>query len=116
MWIWWTSAGRSSYSTRRKTSPSASGPRPSGGGWRGGGRRERERLLEEVQARSAELERLQQQRARHVLGISHGLRTPLTVILARAQLLDRVYHRTGADGRAHRSAEAIVTSAQRMSV
>lgn len=41
---------------------------------------ERERLLEEVERRSAELEKLQQQRAKHVLGISHGLRTPLTVI------------------------------------
>lgn len=62
------------------------------------------------------LHRLQQQRAKHILGISHGLRTPLTVIQGHAQLLLRALDRAGMDGRLHRGAKAISASAQRMSL
>ena len=41
------------------------------------------------------LHELQEQRARHVLGISHGLRTPLTVIHGHAQLLHRAMENAG---------------------
>ncbi len=59
---------------------------------------------------------LQQQRAKHVLGISHGLRTPLTVIQGQGQLLLRMLGRVGADGRMQHGAEAIVASARRASL
>ncbi len=61
------------------------------------------------------IQELQQQRARHVLGISHGLRTPLTVIQGQAQLLLRGLDRAEVDGRMRHSAQAVVASAQRMS-
>jgi len=60
------------------------------------------------------LHELQQQRAKHVLGISHGLRTPLTVVQGQAQLLLRSLEQAGANGRMRRSTETIVASAQRM--
>ncbi len=59
---------------------------------------------------------LQQQRSKYILGLSHGLRTPLTVVQGQAQLLLRSLGRSGANGRMHRSAEAITTAAQRMGV
>jgi len=60
------------------------------------------------------IRRLQEQRAKHVLGISHGLRTPLTVIQGQAQLLLKALDLAGVDGRLHRGTEAIAASAQRM--
>lgn len=71
-------------------------------------RREREKTLG--------LETLQEQRARYILGISHGLRTPLTVVQGRAQLLLQALEKTGVTGRERDSAEAIVGAAQRMGV
>ena len=59
---------------------------------------------------------LQQQRARYILGISHGLRTPLTVVQGQAQLLLQALERAGIDARMQRSTEVVVKSAQRMSV
>ncbi len=59
---------------------------------------------------------LQEQRARHVLSLSHGLRTPLTVIQGQAQLLHRALERAGLTEREMRSADAIVAGARRMSV
>ncbi len=62
------------------------------------------------------IQRLQQQRARHVLAMSHGLRTPLTVIQGQAQLLLRELDRAGVDGRMHHSTETVAASSQRMSL
>lgn len=62
------------------------------------------------------IQKLQQQRAKHVLGISHGLRTPLTVVQGQAQLLLRELDRAGVDGQMHHSTEAIAASSQRMSL
>lgn len=62
------------------------------------------------------LHELQEQRTQHILGISHGLRTPLTVVQGQAQLLLQALDKAGLDSRVRRSAEAIVTSAQRMSI
>ncbi|MHB8992496.1 MAG: PAS domain S-box protein [Chloroflexota bacterium] len=59
---------------------------------------------------------LQEQRAKYILGISHGLRTPLTVVQGQAQLLMRALERVGPEGGMRHSAEAVVTSAQRMGV
>jgi PAS domain S-box-containing protein len=59
---------------------------------------------------------LQQQRARYILGISHGLRTPLTVVQGQAQLLLQALEKGGINSRMHRSTEAVIKSAQRMSV
>jgi PAS domain S-box-containing protein len=61
------------------------------------------------------IQQLQQQRARHILGISHGLRTPLTVIQGQAQLLARALDLAGVNGRIRRGAETIVASSRRMS-
>ncbi len=61
------------------------------------------------------IQQLQQQRAKHVLGISHGLRTPLTVIQGQAQLLLRALDEAGMTGRIHHGVETIVASAHRMS-
>jgi len=58
--------------------------------------------------------RLQEQRTRYILGVSHGLRTPVTVIQGQSQLLLRELERQHLDGRLGRSAEAISASAQRM--
>ncbi|MGI5835308.1 MAG: PAS domain-containing sensor histidine kinase, partial [Chloroflexota bacterium] len=62
------------------------------------------------------IQKLQQQRAKHILGISHGLRTPLTVIQGQAQLLLRELGQAGLDGRLQMEAEAISASAKRMSL
>lgn len=62
------------------------------------------------------LHNMQQQRARHILGISHGLRTPLTVVQGHAQLLLAAVEQADLDNRLQRSAEAVATSAQRMSI
>ncbi len=62
------------------------------------------------------LHEMQEQRAQHVLAISHGLRTPLTVIQGQAQLLQRTIKGTGFNGREQRSADAIVTQSLRMSL
>lgn len=59
---------------------------------------------------------LQEQRTLHILGISHGLWTPLTVVQGQAQLLLRALERERLDGGMRRSAEAIITSSRRMSV
>ncbi|GEM_PF-2791650 len=60
------------------------------------------------------IQELQQQRTQHVLGMSHGLRTPLTAIYGHAQLLMRALQKSGADGQPRFSAEAILVGAQRM--
>jgi PAS domain S-box-containing protein len=62
------------------------------------------------------LQRLQEQRSQHILGISHGLRTPLTVVQGQAQMLLHSLRATGVNGSLERSAEAVVTSAYRMSI
>jgi len=63
------------------------------------------------------LHNLQEQRAQYILGISHGLRTPLTVVQGQAQLLLRaLMDDAGANGRMLWSANAIAAAAQRMSV
>lgn len=62
------------------------------------------------------MRRLQEQRAQHILGISHGLRTPLTVIQGQAQLLLRALKQAGLDSWMLCSAEAIVVAGQRMGV
>lgn len=62
------------------------------------------------------LRRLQEQRIRYILGVSHGLRTPLTVVQGQAQLLLTALEKSGFNGRLQRSAEAVVTSSHRMSV
>jgi len=61
------------------------------------------------------LHRLQEQRTRYVLSISHGLRTPLTVVQGRAQLLLRAIAETAVDGRIRRGIEAILNASYRMS-
>ncbi len=62
------------------------------------------------------LRRWEEQRQRYVLGISHGLRTPLTVIQGQAQLLLRALEKAGLTGREVDSARTILTGAMRMSV
>lgn len=62
------------------------------------------------------LRHLELQRSRYVLGVSHGLRTPLTVIQGQAQMVLRGLERAGVDGRLQRSAMEIFGSAQRMGV
>lgn len=59
---------------------------------------------------------LQEQRSLHILGISHGLRTPLTVVQGQAQLLLRALERERRNNGIRRSAETIVSSSRRMSV
>ncbi len=59
---------------------------------------------------------LQEQRSKYILGISHGLRTPLTVVQGQAQLLLRALDTAGVNGRMRHSAEVAIASAQRMSV
>lgn len=60
--------------------------------------------------------KLQEQRAQYILGISHGLRTPLTVVQGQAQLLQQQIQSIGAPAGMQRSAEAVATGAYRMSV
>jgi PAS domain S-box-containing protein len=62
------------------------------------------------------LQRLQEQRSQHILGISHGLRTPLTVVQGQSQLLLQALRGARADSSIERSAEAVVTGAYRMSI
>ena len=62
------------------------------------------------------LHELQLQRSEHVLGISHGLRTPLTVIQGEAQLLGQVVGTSDQSGRARHSVDAIVGKCRRMSL
>lgn len=59
---------------------------------------------------------LQQQRAQYILGISHGLRTPLTVVQGQAELLLQALERKGINGTFVRSTEAVITASRRMSV
>ncbi|HEX2988234.1 MAG TPA: PAS domain-containing protein, partial [Chloroflexota bacterium] len=59
---------------------------------------------------------LEEQRSKYILGISHGLRTPLTVVQGQAQLLLQAIEKTDLNGRLRRGTEAIVGSAHRMSV
>lgn len=59
---------------------------------------------------------LEQQRAQYILGISHGLRTPLTVVQGQAQLLLQAIDRAGIDSWMRRSTEAVIASGRRMSV
>lgn len=62
------------------------------------------------------MRQLQEQWAKHILGISHGLRTPLTVVQGQAQLLLQGLKKAGLDSQMRRSAEAIVAAGQRMGV
>ena len=62
------------------------------------------------------LHELQLQRSEHVLGISHGLRTPLTVIQGQAQLLAQMVGTADQYGRARRSVDTIVGQCRRMSL
>lgn len=63
-----------------------------------------------------QLHQLQEQRAQYILGVSHGLRTPLTVVQGRAQLLLRSLEKAGLDSRLQSSTGAILLSSQRMGV
>ena len=62
------------------------------------------------------LHNLEAQRTQYILGISHGLRTPLTVVQGQAQLLMQAIEKAGLGGTARRSAEAILSAARRMSL
>ena len=62
------------------------------------------------------LRQLQEQRAKYILGISHGLRTPLTVVQGQAELLMEALERVKLNSRMRRSAESVIASARRMSV
>ncbi|HEX2988784.1 MAG TPA: ATP-binding protein, partial [Chloroflexota bacterium] len=62
------------------------------------------------------IRRLEEQRSAYILGISHGLRTPLTVILGQAQLLQRAAEKCALTGRERTGVEAIVANARRMGV
>ncbi len=62
------------------------------------------------------IRQLQEQRAKYILGISHGLRTPLTVIQGQAELLLEALQRADLNSRMRRSAESVIASARRMSV
>ena len=57
---------------------------------------------------------LEEQREDFVRAVSHDLRSPLAAILGQAQLLLRALDRAGLTGRERASAQAILTSAQRM--
>lgn len=56
----------------------------------------------------------EKQREGYIHTVSHDLRSPLTVIQAQAQFLQRALVRTGSPVRERQSAEAIITSARRM--
>jgi PAS domain S-box-containing protein len=73
-------------------------------------------LFEEAERRADSLHELQEQRSKYILGISHGLRTPLTAIQGQAQLLLRSLEKAGLNGRLQHSAETVVASSRRMSV
>ncbi|HEX2988719.1 MAG TPA: ATP-binding protein [Chloroflexota bacterium] len=77
---------------------------------------ENARLFEEAERRADSLHELQEQRTKYILGISHGLRTPLTAIQGQAQLLLRSLQKAGMNGRLQHSAETVVASSRRMSV
>ena len=70
---------------------------------------ERERLLAEVERRAADL-----QDYLHI--VSHDLRSPLTIIQGRGQMLQRALAKTGEEDPKLRHVEAILTSASRMNV
>ncbi len=57
---------------------------------------------------------LQEERENLLHTVSHDLRTPLTVILTQAQLLDRLMEARVRDERERRSIEAIIAGARRM--
>lgn len=59
---------------------------------------------------------LQQQRAKYILGISHGLRTPLTAVQGRAQLLNALIKRRGVDGQMRHNVDVILWASLRMSL
>lgn len=63
-----------------------------------------------------DLHDLQQQQAQYVLSVSHGLRTPLTVVQGQGQLLLQSLEKAGLDDCLRRSAGAIIASSHRMSV
>ncbi len=68
---------------------------------------------------SADITRLreaEEMREDFLRGISHDLRTPLTVIQGQAQLLLRALDRAGIAGRVRRSAEAIIAASKRMNM
>ena len=64
-------------------------------------------MAEELQVR-------EEQRADIVRAVSHDLRNPLAAARGRAELLLRQLQRSGHDGAEHTSAQAILTSVQRM--
>ena len=61
-----------------------------------------------------DLHELQEQREDILRAVSHDLRNPLAVVLAQAQLLIRAQEQAGLAGPQRQSAQAILTSAQRM--
>ena len=62
------------------------------------------------------LQRLQEQRAQYILGIFHGLRTPLTVVQGQAQLMLQLLRSAGVNGSIQHSAQSVIAGAHRMSV
>ena len=62
------------------------------------------------------LRALQEQREDLLRSVSHDLRTPLTVILGQAQLLEQGLEKAGVDGLQRKSASAIASEARRMNV
>jgi len=62
------------------------------------------------------LRELEEMREDFLRGVSHDLRTPLTVIQGQAQLLLRALDNAGIVGRFRRSAEAIVAASKRMNL
>lgn len=61
-----------------------------------------------------QLHELQEQQEDLVRTVSHDLRTPLTVIISQAQIIEKLLARTGQDGKLKRSTDAIVTGGLRM--
>jgi len=68
---------------------------------------ERERLLAEVRRQAEEQEDI-------LRTVSHDLRTPLTVIRGRAQLLERDLAKTGENGRVRQSLDSILSATRQM--
>lgn len=62
------------------------------------------------------LRALQEQREDLLRSVSHDLRSPLTVILGQAQLLEQGLEKAGVDGLQRKSASAIASEARRMNV
>lgn len=61
-----------------------------------------------------QMRQLQDQRSEHVLAVSHGLRTPLTVIQGQAQLIEKRLRHGESDSSMLSSVRAIVRAARRM--